>query len=332
MASFDRAACEQCRESLGGLDWFRPFDPAAVPDALNHYLRHYTFDTTLDSIPCTFHWGYVQAPPVFADTRVAVYSWRRTFQGSGTVLLVHGLFDHVGLYQPFIRYCLAAGFDVLAVDLPGHGLSDGEPTVVDGFDQYTEVIRTLVRHWKTSDPARAELLFGVGQSTGAAVLMNDVFTSGGAHPYQRLALLGPLVQPTQWWIGSLVHRLVGGMLQDIPRNFSIPNSHDEQFHAFLRDQDPLQARRLSLRWINSMSTWVRDFPRQPVSQTPLLIVQGTADRVVNWQVNVPMIQAHFPQHTLALIEGARHHLVNEADPWRSAIYDSVGKFLLKPGP
>lgn len=330
MASFDRAASDQCRQSLTPLDWSRPFDPAAAPPVLNCYLEHYGYLPTLAAVPCTFHWGFRPAPSVFAEGRVAVYSWRRMSEqpGRGTVLLVHGLFDHVGLYQPFVRYCLEQGFDLLTVDLPGHGLSDGEPTVVDGFGQYTQVIRMLVDDWRESVPARSEPLYGVGQSTGAAVLMNDVFTSSGAHPYRRLALLGPLVQPAQWWFGSLVHRLVGGLFQDIPRSFAVPNSHDETFHAFLRDADPLQARRLSLRWINSMSAWVRDFPQQPTSDTPLLVVQGTADRVVDWQANLPLIQAHFTAHEIAMIEGASHHLVNEAEPWRGAIYDRVGKFLL----
>ena len=41
----------------------------------------------------------------------------------GTLLLLHGYYDHMGLYRHVVDWALSMNFAVLACDLPGHGLS-----------------------------------------------------------------------------------------------------------------------------------------------------------------------------------------------------------------
>ncbi len=327
MREFDQTASELCRQLLPELDWREPFDLAApANEPLQLFLEHYGFFDTFKAVHCDFFWGYLCLSDRDTRRRTAVYYWR-VARPRGTVVVVHGLFDHIGLYQLLIRHCLQQGLDILALDLPGHGLSDGPPTVIDRFDDYADVVGALVNRWQQSVMSRPERLFGVGQSTGAAVLMTEVFNTNGPPPYHRLVFLGPLVQPARWRLGQLAFRLVGSIISDIPRRLDIANSHDAEFHNFLNFHDPLQSRSLSLRWVAALDHWVTNFKNQPVSEIPVLIVQGTDDRVVDWQQNLPAIQAHFSRHQVNIIEGARHHLVNEAEPWRSAIFSSVSQFL-----
>ena len=49
----------------------------------------------------------------------------------GTVFLVHGYFDHAGLYGHLIKHCLQQGLAVIIFDLPGHGLSSGEKARIE---------------------------------------------------------------------------------------------------------------------------------------------------------------------------------------------------------
>ncbi|WP_423811416.1 alpha/beta hydrolase, partial [Pseudomonas aeruginosa] len=42
----------------------------------------------------------------------------------GSLLLMHGYYDHMGLYRHVVDWALGMGFSVLACDLPGHGLSE----------------------------------------------------------------------------------------------------------------------------------------------------------------------------------------------------------------
>src|SRR5690606_16869711 len=53
---------------------------------------------------------------------VAVQVWRPS-PPRGTLVLLHGYYDHMGLYRHLIRWALGQRLAVLAFDLPGHGLS-----------------------------------------------------------------------------------------------------------------------------------------------------------------------------------------------------------------
>lgn len=54
---------------------------------------------------------------------LAVWSWGR----GPMLLLLHGRGGHAGDLAPLVDSLVAAGYRVLAVDLPGHGDSDGDP-------------------------------------------------------------------------------------------------------------------------------------------------------------------------------------------------------------
>ena len=51
----------------------------------------------------------------------------------GTLFVIHGFYDHMGLYRHIIEWGLNRGFAVIACDLPGHGLSSGERASIGDF-------------------------------------------------------------------------------------------------------------------------------------------------------------------------------------------------------
>lgn len=321
----DATQCDQVRRTLPAFSLAEPcLSTVKVDLCLHTYLEYYGFFETFKGIDVEFFWGYRCTKGV---GRIATYHWRMT-KSRGYVLLVHGLFDHVGLFLPLVRHLLEQGYSVVALDLPGHGLSDGEPTAIDSFDQYRDALLDALTFFA---PLTAPLpIYGVGQSTGAAALMSVEFywhRQNTPSAFERLVFLGPLVRPRQWRAASWAYRLIGRWVKVIGRDFSVANSHDNEFHNFLKSYDPLQARQLSTRWVGALKHWVDGFAAQPVVDTPLLVVQGTGDMVVDWQANVPLIKAHFSCVQVNVIEGAKHHLANEADPWRKAIYTGISQFF-----
>lgn len=330
---FTEHMCTELRRELPDFSLELPCNPAgtALADSAQVYLEFYGFLEVLKDTGVDYFWGFRTCPCRGKALRIATHYWHLR-ESKGTVFVVHGLFDHVGLFQDLVGYLLTQQFSVVALDLPGHGLSDGEATVIRSYFDYAEVLEDTYRFFR--EQLQKGPVYGVGQSTGAAVLMACCFSRasrGEPIPFDRLVFLAPLVRPRQWGWGRLAYRWVGGYLKRLSRDLSIPNSHDAEFHSFLRYYDPLQAKHLSVDWVGALHEWVEGFPAQPNILTPLLIVQGTADRVVDWRHNVPAILSHFPNNQVNYIEGAMHHLANEADTWRKAVFAGVGQFLRQRG-
>ncbi|MBK8289342.1 MAG: alpha/beta fold hydrolase, partial [Cellvibrionales bacterium] len=107
------------------------------------------------------------------------------------VLIVHGYYDHLGLYRHVVRFFLDQGYAVLGFDLPGHGLSSGQIAAIHDFDEYARAIHDVVTAASVHLPP---LTLGFGQSTGCAAWMNYLMT-GFTSPVEKLVLLSPLLRP-----------------------------------------------------------------------------------------------------------------------------------------
>jgi alpha-beta hydrolase superfamily lysophospholipase len=240
----------------------------------------------------------------------------------GTCVLLHGYFDHAGLYGHLIEHCLRRGYNVLIWDLPGHGLSTGAQASIHDFEDYTDVLAAVLDHHGAR--LRAPL-YAIGQSTGGAVLMSWAFRkcrTAAECPFARMVLLAPLVRPAHWRSVNLSYTVLRPFRDVVARKF-MDNSGDGDFLAFVRS-DPLQSRWLPIKWVGAMRRWIRAFRDHPVTDFAPLIVQGNADETVDWQWNVPMIRQKFPRAELRMVEGARHHLVNEARPLREEVFTALG--------
>lgn len=325
---FDAEQAEKLKRELTELDLSQPLKAASMANPIMHnYLEFYGFFETLKSFNLDYFWGIRQCRCGRETTRVATHYWR-LLDSRGTIFLVHGLFDHVGIFQRITAYFLSQGYSVIALDLPGHGISEGGVTEIQSFSDYGDVVADTITFFQPELVSKP--LYGIGQSTGAAVLMNLCFDRqrAGLPPlFERMVFLGPLVRPRKWLLGRFAYRVFGRFLTHIHRDLSTPNSHDAEFHNFLRYYDCLQPRKLCITWIGALHHWVKLFTQQPIVATPILVVQGTGDTVVDWPYNLKVIKAHFPHHQLNYVNGAMHHLANEADPWRQAIYNGIGQYL-----
>lgn len=325
---FDVAQHVKVKESLSDFSLDKAYSPTSLlPSPLQNYLEYYSFHETLKGIPVDYFIGYRRCSVNGETCRIATHYWRIP-EPRGFVFVAHGLFDHVGLYQNLVRYLLSQGYAVIAIDMPGHGISDGEATVIHRFEDYGEIVADTLAFFHSELGGRP--VFGVGQSTGAAVLMSVAFSCVKLEvpsPFNRLVFLAPLVQPRRWGLGRLSFRVFGRFVKRLQRDFSVPNSHDVAFSDFLSNHDPLQPRYLDIRWVGALHKWVNNFAAQPQVDTPLLIVQGTADRVVDWQYNITAIEQRFTRTQVNYVEGAMHHLVNEAEPWRQAMFAGIRQFL-----
>lgn len=289
-----------------------------TPDEMA-YLRHYGLIQPDSLTPVSHCMGTFAS----GDFQLATHYWLPE-SPRGTYLLVHGYFDHVGLYGHLIHYLLQRGYAVVAFDLPGHGLSSGERVSIDSFDRYVDVFSDLLQKCVSSFPRPWK---GIGQSTGGAILMKYVMA---AKPYHypndltSVTVLAPLIRPREWMKSLRTYKLFHRVLKKVSRTFR-PNTTNEAFNEFLINNDPLQYNYIPIEWVASMKRWTEEFAALPPSDYPLKVVQGDCDGTVDWRYNVASIRKKFPNFELVLIPGARHHLVNEVDYMRDQVFKSLGE-------
>lgn len=308
LAPFDPAAV---RDGLRPLDAGGPVTPTAAEQA---YLRHYGIDFELPGT--THHFGTVTVD----EQVLAVQAWVPT-PARGTAVVVHGYFDHVGLYGHLIRHLLEGGLAVLAFDLPGHGLSSGAPATIDSFDHYVAALDASLAAMEASLPGPAFLL---GQSTGGAIAMEWLLAGGhtrDSNPFAGVVLLAPLVRPYRWPLARVGYELGRLFISERPRSFR-SNSRNQAFLEFLRDRDPLQARVLPVRWVTAMQAWRRRFERYAPTDIAPLVVQGHRDMTVDWRYNLRVIDRLF-EPRLFFVPEASHHLVNETPEIRAQIFQAI---------
>ncbi|WP_426415387.1 alpha/beta hydrolase [Aestuariirhabdus sp. LZHN29] len=265
--------------------------------------------------------------------RIALYRFR-PLQARGSCFLLHGYYDHVGLYGHLIRFLLGQGFEVVAIDLPGHGLSEGERASIKEFCHYRQLLGELV-----SNAARDGLprpWVAMGQSTGAGILADfvlsaDATSKAKAHsPFDQLVMLAPLLRPHRWPLARIAHCLLNPLIREIPRSYS-RNSSDEAFLDFVRYRDPLQPRILPLAWVAALGRWIPRMLAASPSQCASLIVQGEADQTVDWRFNIPVYTRLFPAAKVLYLPQAGHHLANESVSLREYYLHWLSQNLINDG-
>lgn len=295
----------------------RPLAAAvALSPAEQAYRQFYGFS---DTSATHSRMGTLQA----GGYQIALQAWWPE-QPRATLVLLHGYYDHVGLYRHVIEWALGMGFAVLSFDLPGHGLSSGARASIGDFAEYQTVLQAvLVEAAALELPQPWHLC---GQSTGGAILIDYLLTGAPGAEIGETILLAPLVRPRAWGWSQFSYRIMKRFVSEIPRRFSV-NSSDAEFIDFVHHQDSLQPRNLPTAWVGALSQWVPHIEAAPRSTRSPLIIQGEADMTVAWQHNLDVLQDKFSAPQILRLAEARHHLANEAPALRQHYFEFLSERL-----
>ena len=275
----------------------------------------------------------------FYRLNLPAQSWLGGFQAAGfdlvgqvwepqrpvaTLFLLHGYYDHMGLYRHVIEWALKLGYTVISCDLPGHGLSSGERASISDFALYQQVLDALFEQAQQLALPRPWHL--CGQSTGGAIAVDHLLHKGAESPIDgQVILLAPLVRPRAWRWSKFSYRVLRHFVNGIERRFS-ENTNDPTFLPFL-EADPLQPRRLPTAWVGALMAWVKRIEAAPRSTRQPLIVQGEADGTVDWPYNLEVLKAKFAEPQILMLPEARHHLANELPGIRQRYFDFIDQRL-----
>lgn len=114
---------------------------------------------------------------------VYAYTGSRALTGQRAVVLVHGAANDHSVWALQSRYLAHHGYDVLAIDLPGHGRSHGD--VLSSVEAIADWLRELL------DATGIERAALIGHSLGSLAVLEAA--ARHAERVDRIALLGPAV-------------------------------------------------------------------------------------------------------------------------------------------
>ena len=151
------------QKKLSPLQWR---ESEGIDDALQEYLSFYGLDFRAHFAGLDQRLGFVN----FSGLKVASHLFLLPKEKSkGLVFVQHGYTDHVGLFIHVIRGMLAMDYSVVAYDLPGHGLSEGERATIDSFTEYKSLFEMMLGFTQEHFTLPFHI---VAQSIGAAITID----------------------------------------------------------------------------------------------------------------------------------------------------------------
>ncbi|HCT40775.1 MAG TPA: hypothetical protein DF427_06325 [Moraxellaceae bacterium] len=292
-----------------------------IRGAMAEFVRHYGIDMESQVTGVRHYVGRFESPGYHIAAHVFM-----PLQPRGTVFILHGYLDHAGLYRHVIRDCLQRGFAVFLPDLPGHGLSTGERIDIPDFDDYQMMLDAAFSQYGEDLPGP---WFGIGQSTGGAILMDHVLSACAQErkpAFRSVLLLAPLLRPAQWQQIRFGFWLMRHFRAAVPRVFR-NNSSDAGFLRFVREDDPLQDRWVPMSWIGALRKWVLRMQALPPCDFPVLLVQGMRDETIEWRGNNAFVRSHFHVVRETILPEASHQLVNEREDLRAPVHAAIAELL-----
>ncbi|MCI4333078.1 MAG: lysophospholipase [Thermoplasmata archaeon] len=209
-------------------------------------------------------------------------AWRTDSPPNTEFVLVHGLKDHSGRYDELAHELLSRGTSVTAFDLRGHGRSGGDRAWVRRFPEFGTDLDAELALVHANSPAARTVLFG--HSLGGAIALRYALDHPGR--LTGLVLSAPALQaPDGTPVGAAgIVRLLSVLAPrarvfrpNIPGFSRVPAVLEAMAADPLIDPRPVPAR-TAAELLRTIGTIFRDAGQLTV---PVLIVQGTADRVTH---------------------------------------------------
>jgi alpha-beta hydrolase superfamily lysophospholipase len=104
-------------------------------------------------------------------------SWHPDEQIQATVVMIHGLGGHSGLFEPAVRYLILQGYEIYAFDLRGHGRSPGQRGYINSWAEFREDLHLFLQQVQAQRSDTARPCFLWGHSLGGTIALDYALRS-----------------------------------------------------------------------------------------------------------------------------------------------------------
>ncbi|MCC6486247.1 MAG: lysophospholipase [Candidatus Hydrogenedentes bacterium] len=247
------------------------------------------------------------------DIRLRELAWETDGDARAAVVIVHGFGHHAACFQDVAAHLNTHGFNCHALDLRGHGKSEGRRGHVASYERTFDDVRLFLGRVRERSAATPFVLFGhsMGALIAALLAAEDQMELRGLILSSGLLRIPDHVSPLLLALAGVLGRL-------------FPYLPVQPVDLGTLSRDPAYLERMradSLRYIGRMNArsgleMMKAMTRldgcmERIS-VPLLVLHGTADRLTDPEGSrVLHTRAASADKTLRLFDGGYHELFND---------------------
>lgn len=211
-------------------------------------------------------------------------SWIPQSNPRAVINYVHGFKDHSNRFSHWAVKLAREGFAVIAVDLRGHGRSEGRRGYADSFDRYLQDVGVLCDFSRNHYPGVCQFLYG--HSLGGNIVTNYLISGRPlphaaiiTSPWFKLAFEPSLFTRT---LGIFLGYMMPGILVRSDLDTMGLSRDPEIGREYVRD--PLVHNRISPKLFFSIEKNGEKASRSIYKiNIPLLVMHGTADIITSFR-------------------------------------------------
>ncbi|MEA1952634.1 MAG: alpha/beta hydrolase [Planctomycetota bacterium] len=256
----------------------------------------------------------------FDGLRLFENRWTPEAEPAAVLVVVHGFTEHGGRYEQAAVELNRHGYAVAAMDLRGHGRSEGAKAFVESFDQYVDDLDVQLARVRRRWPDLPLFLFG--HSMGGTIIIRQAMKRPEVierADIRGIVLSAPALQVADG-LFPVLRRFVKLLARMFPRMRVVRLgssyiSRDPEVVADFRNDPLVFHDRFPVRTGAEMFDAFDDILANPQAlRLPFFLLQGTDDKVVCPRACRRLIsRAKSPDKELRLYEGFYHDLLHEID-------------------
>ena len=258
-------------------------------------------------------------------TRIAFRAWPRP-GAKITFAVAHGLGEHAGRYKDFAEAMAKRGMGTFALDLRGHGRSDGQRGHVDAWSQWTDDISAFVTEVERQVDSEVVPL---GHSFGGAAMLSTVIAGKLPHSKRFIvsspALKVKVVVP-QWKmnLGEMASRVMPRLAMSNEVDAGTLSRIPQVVDAYR--SDPLVHSKISSRLFTEWQRATQEvFAHAGEIKLPFLILAGTEDKLIDPAGSEELHKQAPTASELQLLPGRYHEPFN--DVGSDEVFDIIDRWL-----
>lgn len=239
-------------------------------------------------LPYIFEKAYVLSVP-YKDGKVWAYMWGFT---GDIVVLVHGWESGPQAYEKFIDPLVSAGYRVVAIEGPAHGLSLQRQTNMIDFGNAINAVLTRLKK-------SGHITAMVGHSFGGSTLTQMFTRFPAPSAFEKLVIIG---SPSR----------IDQIFKNYFAMIRLPQEARRHFEDLLRQRYQLEIENMQV------NHWLHSIPH-----VKGLLIHDRDDKVIPFEESVNLAN-HWPLATLTETEGLGHYRIMKSE----YVVETIVRFLI----